>query len=65
MIRQHRRRRAMTTAGPLCQTPGARSRSNRIRTDVALLLPFFKKRVWWEAGATLDGKIQAMAMFNF
>lgn len=34
-------------------------------TEVALLLRFFKKRVWVEAGATLEGKIQAMAMFNF
>ena len=34
-------------------------------TEVALLVRFFKKRVWVEAGATLEGKVQAMAMFNF
>jgi hypothetical protein len=32
---------------------------------LALLLRFFKKRTWLEAGATTDGKIQAMAMFSF
>lgn len=34
-------------------------------TDLAFLLRFFKKRSWIEAGATTEGKIQAMAMFNF
>ena len=34
-------------------------------TEVALLLRFFKKKTWIEAGATTDGKLQAMAMFNF
>jgi hypothetical protein len=34
-------------------------------TDLAFLLRLFRKRSWIEAGATTDGKIQAMAMFNF
>ena len=33
-------------------------------TEVALLLRFFRKQVWFEAGATLDGKVQAMVMFS-
>jgi hypothetical protein len=33
--------------------------------ELALLLRFFKKASWIEAGATTDGKIQAMAMFSF
>jgi hypothetical protein len=33
--------------------------------ELALLLRFFKKRTWLEAGATTDGRIQAMAMFSF
>ena len=31
----------------------------------ALLLRLFKGGAWVEAGATTDGKLQAMAMFNF
>jgi hypothetical protein len=34
-------------------------------TEVAFLLRFFKGPVWLEAGATTDGKLQAMAMINF
>ena len=34
-------------------------------TEVALLLRFFKGAVWLEAGATTDGKLQAMFMINF
>jgi hypothetical protein len=34
-------------------------------TDWALLLRLFKGGAWLEAGATTDGKLQAMAMFNF
>jgi len=34
-------------------------------TELAFLLRFFKKRAWLEAGATTEGKIQAMAMFSF
>lgn len=34
-------------------------------TEAALLLRFFKGSVWIEAGATTDGKLQAMLMFNF
>lgn len=38
-------------------------------TEVALLLRLFAARrwgsVWFEAGPTLDGKLQAMTMFNF
>jgi hypothetical protein len=34
-------------------------------TEVALLLRLFKKAAWIEAGATTDGKLQFMAMFNF
>jgi hypothetical protein len=34
-------------------------------TEWALLLRLFKKRGWIEAGATTDGKLQAMAMVNF
>ncbi len=34
-------------------------------TEVAFLLRLFKGSVWIEAGATTDGKLQAMAMFNF
>ncbi len=29
------------------------------------LLRFFKRNAWLEAGLTLDGKVQAMLMFNF
>lgn len=32
--------------------------------EVALLLRFFKKRFWIEAGATTDGKLRAHAMFS-
>jgi hypothetical protein len=31
----------------------------------ALLLRLFKRGAWVEAGSTTDGKLQAMAMFNF
>ena len=34
-------------------------------TEWALLLRLFKKGAWVEAGATTDGKLQAMAMINF
>jgi hypothetical protein len=33
-------------------------------TEWSLLLRLFKGGAWIEAGATLDGKLQAMAMFN-
>jgi hypothetical protein len=34
-------------------------------TEWALLLRLFKRGAWIEAGATRDGKLQAMAMVNF
>ncbi len=34
-------------------------------TETALLVRFFKGGTWVELGATTDGKLQAMAMFNF
>jgi hypothetical protein len=34
-------------------------------TEWALLLRLFKGNAWLEAGATADGKLQAMAMLNF
>ncbi|MEI2453175.1 hypothetical protein ABU614_07210 [Lysobacter firmicutimachus] len=34
-------------------------------TETAVLVRFFKKGAWVEIGATTDGKLQAMAMFNF
>jgi hypothetical protein len=34
-------------------------------TEWSLLLRLFKRGAWLEAGATRDGKLQAMAMFNF
>ena len=34
-------------------------------TEWALLLRLFKRGAWVEAGATSDGKLQAMAMVNF
>ncbi len=34
-------------------------------TEVAALLRLFKGGTWLEAGATSDGKLQAMLMFNF
>ena len=34
-------------------------------TEAALLLRFFKGAIWLEAGATTDGKLQAMLMLNF
>ncbi|MFC5592223.1 hypothetical protein [Lysobacter niastensis] len=34
-------------------------------TETALLVRFFKGGTWVEFGATRDGKLQAMAMFNF
>lgn len=34
-------------------------------TEVALLVRLFRKAAWIEAGATTDGKLQFMAMFNF
>jgi hypothetical protein len=34
-------------------------------SELALLLRFFKKRVWLEAGATTDGELRANAMFSF
>jgi hypothetical protein len=34
-------------------------------TETALLVRFFKGGTWVDVGATTDGKLQAMAMFNF
>lgn len=34
-------------------------------TETTLLVRFFKRGAWVEVGATTDGKLQAMAMFNF
>lgn len=34
-------------------------------TETALLVRFFKGGTWVEIGGTADGKLQAMAMFNF
>jgi hypothetical protein len=34
-------------------------------TETAFLLRFFKGGAWVEIGATTDGKLQSMAMFNF
>ena len=34
-------------------------------TETALLVRFFKGGAWVEFGGTTDGKLQAMAMFNF
>jgi hypothetical protein len=34
-------------------------------TETALLVRFFKRGAWVEFGSTTDGKLQAMAMFNF
>jgi hypothetical protein len=34
-------------------------------TETALLVRIFKRGAWVEVGATTDGKLQAMAMFNF
>lgn len=34
-------------------------------TEVAALVRFFKRNAWLEAGATHEGKLQAMLMFNF
>lgn len=34
-------------------------------TETALMLRFFKDNAWLEAGVNQDGKLQAMAMFNF
>lgn len=34
-------------------------------TEWAALLRLFKRNAWLEAGATRDGKLQAMLMFNF
>lgn len=34
-------------------------------TETALLVRFFKGGTWVEIGGTTDGKLQAMAMFNF
>ena len=34
-------------------------------TETAVLVRFFKGGTWVEVGATTDGKLQAMAMFNF
>ena len=34
-------------------------------TEWALLLRLFKRGAWIEAGATAEGKLQAMAMVNF
>lgn len=35
------------------------------KSELAFLVRLFRKRTWLEAGATTDGKIQALAMFNF
>lgn len=34
-------------------------------TEIALLVRLFKGGAWLDIGATTDGKLQAMAMFNF
>jgi hypothetical protein len=34
-------------------------------TEVAALVRLFRRNAWIEAGATQDGKLQAMLMFNF
>lgn len=34
-------------------------------TEIAFLLRLFKRGAWLEAGPTMDGKVQAMFMFNF
>lgn len=34
-------------------------------TETAFLVRFFKGNAWIEVGATTDGKLQSMAMFNF
>ncbi|KAF1720453.1 hypothetical protein CSC76_17105 [Pseudoxanthomonas mexicana] len=34
-------------------------------TETAVLIRFFKRGTWVEVGATTDGNLQAMAMFNF
>lgn len=34
-------------------------------TETAFLVRFFKRGAWVEVGATTDGKLQVMAMFNF
>jgi hypothetical protein len=34
-------------------------------TEWAFLVRLFKRGIWIEAGATTDGKLQAMAMVNF
>ena len=34
-------------------------------SELAFLVRLFRKRTWLEAGATTEGKIQALAMFNF
>ncbi|HEY1141229.1 MAG TPA: hypothetical protein VGE88_13640, partial [Lysobacter sp.] len=34
-------------------------------TETAFLVRFFKRGTWVEVGATTEGKLQAMAMFNF
>jgi hypothetical protein len=34
-------------------------------TEWAALIRFFKRNAWLEAGATREGKLQAMLMFNF
>ena len=33
-------------------------------TETAFLVRFFKRGAWVEVGATTDGKLQVMAMFN-
>jgi hypothetical protein len=34
-------------------------------TETAMLVRLFKGGAWLDVGATTDGKLQAMAMFNF
>lgn len=33
--------------------------------ELAVLARFFRKRAWFEVGGTMDGKLQALAMFSF
>jgi hypothetical protein len=39
--------------------------STHAQDELALLLRFFKKSAWVEAGSTLDGELRAWAMFSF
>ncbi len=45
--------------------PPVHGRSCFDGTEWAALLRLFKRNAWLEAGATQEGKLQAMLMFNF